>query len=110
MVSIGSYEERPNKIPANIGVLEWTERIRSLQGPVKAFAQDYILDAVLLSHGTSLRKFTYPIPYSQDVELKHMKTKLEEVQILKSDFINEQRFNVEILLTEIVSEKLCAPS
>lgn len=38
VVSIGSLEERPNKIPSDIGVLEWTARISSLQGPVKAYA------------------------------------------------------------------------
>jgi hypothetical protein len=30
VVSIGSIEERPNKIPSDIGVLEWTARISSL--------------------------------------------------------------------------------
>lgn len=38
VVSIGSIEERPNKIPADIGVLEWSARIQSLQGPVKSYA------------------------------------------------------------------------
>lgn len=38
VVSIGSTEERPNKIPSDIGVLEWTERLSSLQGPVKSYA------------------------------------------------------------------------
>ena len=38
VVSIGSIEERPNKIPSDIGVLEWTARIQSLQGPVKSYA------------------------------------------------------------------------
>jgi hypothetical protein len=66
VVSIGSIEERPNKIPHDIGVLEWTARIKSLQGPVKAYAQDYILDAILLSHDSNLMKFTYPIPISQE--------------------------------------------
>lgn len=38
VVSIGSIEERPNKIPSDIGVLEWAARISSLQGPVKSYA------------------------------------------------------------------------
>ena len=106
VVSIGSIEERPNKIPSDIGVLEWTARISSLQGPVKAYAQDYILDAILLSYDTSLKKFTYPIPISQEKVLADTKSRISAIVDLKSDFINEQRFSVEVLLRTIVEEKI----
>ena len=79
VVSIGSLEERPNKIPSDIGVLEWTARINSLKGPVKAYAQDYILDAILLSYDTSLRKFTYPVPLEQEHELKEKKERVKKM-------------------------------
>lgn len=106
VVSIGSLEERPNKIPSDIGVLEWTARISSLKGPVKAYAQDYILDAILLNYNNFLWKFTYPVPISQDEELAAKKNRISDIVDLKSDFINEQRFNVEVLLRTIVDEKI----
>ena len=106
VVSIGSLEERPNKIPSDIGVLEWTARISSLQGPVKAYAQDYILEAILLNYDTSLYKFTYPVPLEQEQELASKKERISDIIDLKSDFINEQRFMIEVLLKEIVSDKI----
>ena len=106
VVSIGSLEERPNKIPSDIGVLEWTARLSSLQGPVKSYAQDYILEAILLNYGSNLWKFTYPIPIAQEEELAAKMERIEDIVDLKSDFINEQRFMVEVLLKEIVDDKV----
>lgn len=64
------------------------------------------MDAILLSYNTNLWKFTYPIPLSQDTELASKKKRIDDIVDLKSDFINEQRFNVEVLLKEIVGEKI----
>lgn len=43
IMSVGSLNERVDKIPEDIGAIEWLSRISSLTGQSKKHTQDYLL-------------------------------------------------------------------
>ena len=102
IVSIGATKERPDKIPEDIGVIEWAFRITSLEGPVKQHTQDYLLNWMLEENGSSLHKFNLVIPMEQDDELSTLVTRSERLVELKNDFINENRLHVAKMLKPIL--------
>ena len=93
--SIGSTFERPDKIPENIGVIEWVSRVTSLQGPSKRHSQDYMLNAILGSYDKSLIKFQFPISLEDEEEMANKKNRLEDLEQMTADMINENRLLIE---------------
>lgn len=61
--SIGSVNERADRIPDDIGALDWLSRLDSLQGASKMHTQDYLLHHILEHHGTSLKKYAFSMSY-----------------------------------------------
>lgn len=68
--SVGSIEERADKIPDNIGLVEWVSRLSSLQGASKQHSQDYLMDHILQSYDRSFKKYFFPMSYSANQEFK----------------------------------------
>lgn len=61
IVSIGSISQRADKIPANIGIIEWISRISSLQGASKRFSQDYLVHYMLHTYGNTFTKINLKV-------------------------------------------------
>uniref|UniRef100_A0A7S3II86 Uncharacterized protein n=1 Tax=Strombidium inclinatum TaxID=197538 RepID=A0A7S3II86_9SPIT len=108
VVSVGSTLERPDKIPEDIGIIEWVTRIESLQGQSKRHSQDYLLNAVLNSYDRNLIKFQFPVSLEFEEELASKKNRLEDMELLKADMINENRMLIEFTMEAIVKERFAS--
>ena len=54
-------------------------------------SQDYLLNYILLEHGSKFTKFIYRLPLDISEDFKEMDTKKQKLQDYKNDFINENR-------------------
>lgn len=103
--SIGSLNARADKIPEDIGAIEWLSRVDSLTGQSKKHTQDYLLHQILESYGSSLKKYTYPMSYEASAELAGMSSRLEKLEHLCGDMLNESQHDLVIDLKELISER-----
>lgn len=103
--SVGSVNVRADKIPDDIGLIEWVSRLDSLTGTSKKHTQDYLLQNILDSYGFNLHKYDYPMSYEKGAELAVMEPRLEELKYLSSDMINENRVQLEQDLDALILDR-----
>ena len=106
VVSIGAVNVRPDKIPENIGLIEWASRVDSLTSWSKLHTQDYLLENIMSEAGKTFTKFNLPISFDEDSQLQNMNERIEQLIYLKNDMINNNRNRAEAVLEEIVKEKI----
>ena len=106
VVSVGSTSQRADKIPENIGIIDWMTRITSLQAPVKEHTHDYLLNFMLMEQsGHHVDKFHLVIPKDEDDQLNNLKNRHDKLIDLKNDFINENRDSISLMLDKILFDK-----
>jgi hypothetical protein len=104
VISIGAIKERADKIPENIGVIEWVSRVGSLQGPSKLFSQEYILDMSIRENAPSsdpnnhLHKYTYVMARDDYIELDSLNNRKSAINGYAEDMINENKDDVDLVL------------
>ena len=112
VVSIGNIKERADKIPDDIGIFEWISRISSLQGPSKLYSQEFMLDMSIRENAPTsdsnnhLYKFNYLMSRDTYSELDTANSRKIEVNSYAEDMINENKEEIDILLENLVKERI----
>lgn len=110
VVSVGGMRKRANKIRSDIGLTEWASRILTLTGESKLHSQDYLLDAILRKNNKQLHKFELYMSFDDVVEIENMDLRKEKLIEAGDDLINENRFQVDVVLDSILREKFTGNS
>ena len=104
--SAGSFYERADRIPANVGLAEWSTRINSLTGLSKKQTHDYLLNKILQSDNTFLMKYQYPISSIDRQSIDDMSEPFKDLEHFANDFINENMQQLEEDIRSLVTERM----
>ena len=106
VVSVGSTNQLPDRIEQNVGLLDWAQRLLTLNSPVKQHTMDYMTNFLLKKDGHIFHKFQ--IDTSADWESQFYFVSGSRKATLKQksqEMIYTNMWKINRVLAEIVSER-----
>ena len=109
VVSVGGMRKRANKISASIGLAEWASRILTLTGESKLHSQDYLLDTILRKNNNQLHKFELYMAFDNVEAIEDKPDRKDDLIARSNDLVNENRFQIDVVLDNLIREKFTGP-
>lgn len=110
IVSVGSTNQLPDRIQQNVGLLDWAQRLTTLNSPVKQHTMDYMTNFLLKKDGHIFHKFQIDTSADWENEFYLISGSRKATLMQKSqEMIYTNMWKINRVLDEIVKERFkCA--
>jgi len=105
VVTVGSTDELPDFIGPHTSLIDWIQRLTTLNSESKEHTQDYMLNAIMGRKGHSLHKFNIKTSRAWEEELYTTWHRHTEISEQAQNMINENKEELHRVINQLIAEK-----